>query len=596
MTALDREWDAEGGDPTVPTAYGWLRHHAGQMPAAAAVTVCHGERGDERYSFAELLTLADRAAAGLRALGVRSGDRIALSLPNDVSFPAVLFGCLAVGAIAVPAPVPGVRRVSAFRERMKGIVGDCAPHLVVTTATWASLIVETVAGIHPGATVALWPAFAETDDALQGRGVADLADTALLQYTSGSTKKPRGVVITHDMLRASCHQAAVAYLESSADVAVSWVPLYHDMGLVTGVMRPVFTGYESVLLQPETFARAPVSWLRAIDKHRGTLSSAPDFAYELCTGKTRQEQVDGLDLSTWRVARNAGEVVRPQTLARFTARFSGSGLRLDAMCPSYGLAEATLTVTSCGPGRSSLRITVPATDLVSGRDVIPVADGEGVPAAGAVLQSSGMPLSGTEVYIDGVGLEGRVGRISVKGPQVSPGYWPGPVTDAEKPPRVHETGDLGFCYRGHLFVLGRVDDTLVRNGQNYYASDVRDACARVDGVRPGRVAAFLLRAEDHSKLDVTEAEACRADQVVVVAELRADADTTASALKRREFQVREELARALDLYATRVAFLPAGELPVTTSGKIRITEVRRRFAKGSLPLLELCGRESTDGT
>lgn len=584
-----------------PTAYHWLSSHAELAPTAPALTVCREGRGDEGYSSAELLDLADRVAAWLRDRDVSPGDRVLLSLPNDASFPAVLLGCLAIGAIAVPAPVPGISRADAFRERIAGIVGDSTPHLIVTTAQWAALVAEAVGTSAADPVVTAWETLTQACPQPEAAGTrpeaadADPDGIAVLQYTSGSTKRPRGVMVTHAMLAANCGQAAAAYQETVADRAVTWVPLYHDMGLITGLMRPLYAGYESVLLGTDRFARSPASWLRTIEEHRATLSSAPNFAYDLCVRKVSPEMAESFDLGTWRVARNAGEVVRPETLDRFTARFAGAGLRPDVLCPSYGLAEATLTVTTCGPGRPAIRVTACAQDLVPGGHVAPMtsAGGQptdsgapGTPGSGIVLQSSGVPLAGTHVYVDGETAERRVGRLSVAGPQASPGYWPKPrhADGSAERLRLMETGDLGFRHQGHIFVLGRVDDTIVRHGRNYFASDVSAVCAGVSGVRPGRVAVFTTAALTTTAA-THETTGQPADQVVVVAELSADADLTAPVLARRELEIRDALGRALDLYVARVAFLPAGLLPVTTSGKVRTAEVCRRLEDGSLPLL-----------
>jgi acyl-CoA synthetase (AMP-forming)/AMP-acid ligase II len=582
-TAYPGEGPGQGAGQAGQSAYHWLCRHADLTPSAPALTVCHGGEEDERYSFADLLDLANQAAAGLRGQGVCSGDRVLLSLPNDASFHAVLLGCLAVGVIAVPGPVPGISRIGAFRERLVGIVSDSTPRLIVTTTRWAARVAEAVLLSPAAVAVVSWEAL-RTITAEPQCASSSPNGIAVLQYTSGSTKQPRGVVITHDMLNVNCRQAAAAYDETPADRSVTWVPLYHDMGFVTGLMRPLFTGYESVLLHTETFARSPAAWLRAIDEHRASISSAPNFAYDLCVRKISPEMTADLDLRTWRIARNSGEVIRPETLDRFTARFTGAGLRPETICPSYGMAEATLTVTTCGPGKPALRIPVRSQDLVLGGHIAPVpsaTDQSSDPASITVLQSSGVPFPDTHIYVNGGTAERQVGQISVVGPQVMPGYWPQscPADESAKSPRRVDTNDLGFLYQGHLFVLGRTDDVIVRHGRNYFSSDVTAACSRVPGVRPGRVAVFTT-------MTASTAPGHEADQVVVAAELSADSDVGAPVLTQREHEIRNELARTLDLHVARVFFLKAGLLPVTTSGKVRTAEVRRRLENGSLPLLD----------
>jgi acyl-CoA synthetase (AMP-forming)/AMP-acid ligase II len=373
----------------------------------------------------------------------------------------------------------------------------------------------------------------------------------------------------------SCAQAAEAYAEHPGDTAVTWVPLFHDMGLVTGLMRPAYTGYPTVLMTPEVFARSPGEWLRALTECAATLSSAPNFAYELCVRKVAAEQVRRLDLRRWRVARNAGEVVRPQTMARFVRHLRPAGLSPAAMCPSYGLAEATLTVTTCGPGVPARELTVSTAGLDRGR-AEPVASPAGSPGV-RTLSSSGRPVAGTEVRVEGDAgpLEGAVGQILIRGPQLSPGYWCGEDTptgpDPDQPWR--PTGDLGFVHDGHLYVLGRTDDTIVYQGRNFYLSDLLAACSSIEQIRPGRVAPFLIW-DDAASLEI----------VCLVAEVRAAPDGSTPRLNRLASRVKQALTQALELYVGRVEFVAAGSLPVTTSGKVRASETRRRYLRGELPL------------
>ncbi|MBO1413569.1 AMP-binding protein [Streptomyces sp. FH025] len=547
------------------TAHDRLEHHARHRPDAVALTCLDGDRV-RKLTFRQLSVLVASAGEGLLAAGARPGDRVVMVLPNDESFVAVLLAAMARGIVPVPAATPATTRSEAFGRRLRGIAADCLPALVVTTAPWRDAVRTALGGLDAPGGVRTWPDLAE-EGATGLPPYAPAPDApAFLQYTSGSTGSPKGAVISHRALHAACTQAARVYDEGPDDVAVTWVPLHHDMGLVTGVLRPLFSGYTSVLMPPEAFARRPAAWPAAVTAHGGTLSSAPDFAYALCARKVTDQELAALDLRTWRVARSAGEVVRAATAERFTARFAAAGFSPRSLCPSYGMAEATLTVTTSTPGGPPVRLAVRTDALGEGR-VVPAAPGE--PAT--VLLSSGTPLPGTEVRVrdtsTGRADGPRVGDIAVRGPQLFSGYWP----EAHRPAGWHATGDRGFTHGGHLFVIGRTDDVLVHHGRNFYPADVLAACEDVPGLRPGRCAAFSLGDGDSGS------------RICLVAEL-ADGPGTPPAAQVAA-QARRRLASAVDLYVSEVVLLPRGGLPVTTSGKVRVGETRRRLLRGTLPRL-----------
>ncbi|MEU8438279.1 AMP-binding protein [Streptomyces sp. NPDC029216] len=551
---------------TIP---GRLVRHARRRPDALALTCLDGD-AVRRLNYRELNALVDAAASGLLALGARPGDRLVMVLPNDESFVAVLLAAMGRGILPVPAATPATTRPEAFGRRLRSIVADCRPVLVVTTAPWRGAVLTALGDLDVPGGVHTWP-----DPAAAAPRAARPATPApvpapdapaFLQYTSGSTGSPKGVVISHRALHASCAQAARVYGERPQDVAVTWVPLHHDMGLVTGVLRPLFSGYGSVLMAPEAFVRRPASWLSAVTAHGGTLSSAPDFAYALCARKVTDRELAALDLRSWRVARSAGEVVRAATAERFAARFAAAGFSAGSLCPSYGMAEATLTVTTATPDRPPARLAVRTDALRAGRVE---AAGPGTPAT--VLLSSGTPLPGTQVRVrtrsPGHGGGPRVGEVVVRGPQLFRGYWPA----ARRRAVWHATGDRGFLHEGHLFVVGRTDDVLVHHGRNFYPADVLAACEEVPGLRPGRCAAFAL------------ADGGSGGRVCLVAEVADGPGTPPPA--EVAAGVRRRLAGALDLYVSEVVLLPGGGLPVTTSGKVRVGETRRRLVRGTLPRL-----------
>ncbi|RPE39953.1 acyl-CoA synthetase (AMP-forming)/AMP-acid ligase II [Streptomyces sp. Ag109_O5-1] len=559
--------------PLVPTAYGWLRQHARRHPRRTAVTTWRDGAVRASTTFAELAALAEHCASVLRADGAAPGDRVLLVLPNDASFTAVFLAVVGAGLIAVPAPTPEASRPGAFRDRLLGMVQDCDPALLITTDGWHQEIRSLLDGRGARCAVRSWERAAAPGAPSRTVTHAQAHDIAFLQYTSGSTADPKGVAISHGALLASCGQAARTYRERYDDVAVTWVPLSHDMGLVTGVLRPMFTGYGSVLMPAREFACSPASWPAAVSACRGTLSSAPDFSYDLCVRRVPRAEADAFDLASWRVARNAGEFVRPGTLDRFAAHFGAAGFRRAALCPSYGMAEATLTVTASTPERPALRLEVLRRPLAEGA-VVPVERGSAVDEPIASLLSSGIPVAGTRVAVAGA-AEGAVGEILLRGPQLFSGYWQQRDAAPVRPSgggEWHATGDRGFLYGDHLFVLGRADDVLVHRGKQFHPADVLAVCAAFPEINPGRCVVF---ATDPPR----SGEGGRGSDVHLVAELRVSAPPAglAGLLKRR-------LAGELDLYVAQVHFASRGSLPVTTSGKLRASEVARRFRAGTLPL------------
>jgi acyl-CoA synthetase (AMP-forming)/AMP-acid ligase II len=556
------------------TPYEWLAEHAKTRPDGPALAVWKGSTVTLSWDWETLHEEVDRRLLGLEALGIGPGDRVVMVLPNDESFATVMLACSGRGAIVVPAPIPTAGRREAFIERLAGIIDACDPALIVTADGWLEEIRRlTVAVKRPAVPVS---------ELLSVDGVPDPRPAqdgiVLLQFTSGSTKRPRGVEVTVATLAANCWQAALAYAESPEDTAVTWVPLFHDMGLVTGVMRPLFQGYQTVLLSPEEFVRDPASWLRAIDECGGTVASAPNFGYDLCVRKVQPDRVRTFDLSRWRIARNAGEVVTTRTMRRFRDHFAAAGFPASALAPSYGLAEATLTVTSSGPDIPPVDLPVSASALAEGEVTVlsQGMDGSGERDGTRWLTSSGVPLEGTAVRISSDRAD-QVGEIHVCGPQLARGYWMpkgGEVPDSltvEGPDGAPwlATGDLGFVHDGHLFVLGRADDTLTVQGRNVFGLDIAAVCEGFIELRPGRVAAFIAEGEPTDP----------SSGVQLCAEVSDHAPADLRQLDRLARRVRGALVRRLDLFVKGVQLLPKGSLPVTTSGKIRVRETRTRYEK-----------------
>jgi acyl-CoA synthetase (AMP-forming)/AMP-acid ligase II len=396
---------------------------------------------------------------------------------------------------------------------------------------------------------------------------------AYLQYTSGSTRTPAGVVLTHRNVLANARQACAAYgAESGTTSAVSWLPLFHDMGLILGIGAPMARGLASVLMDPLAFLERPARWLRALSASPGAISAAPDFAYAYSASRVTEDEKLYLDLSRVVSLINGSEPVRPATIAKFQAAFAGCGLRPEVHRSSYGLAEATVLVSVTGAGK-------PARQVTFDRDRL--AAGYAVPAAeGTTLVSCGHP-AGQRVRIadpvtGGPAAPGEVGEILVSGPNVGRGYWGRPDASAAVfglPPLDPETGegwlatgDLGVLFDGELYVTGRLKDLVVVDGRNHYPQDIEHTVEEHAAVRPHSAAAFGIAGGD-------------GEAAVVVAER---AKGTEADIAAASAEIRAAVSAGHGLRVHDVVFLPPGEVPRTSSGKISRARCRKSYVDGSL--------------
>jgi fatty-acyl-CoA synthase len=567
-----------------------LRYHAGLEPERVQVHLLEGDSGQD-ISYGRLLEMASQVAAGLRARGLQQNDTVAIMLPTSSDFFYAFFGVMLAGGVAVPIYPParldkieeyvgrqvkilrnaGVRFLISFdRARsVSQLMGLKLPSLLGVTSVAELQRIGLEASPHPRALD------------------AQPSEIAFIQYTSGSTGDPKGVVLTQENVLANARGIGWAVDFRPDDVVVTWLPLYHDMGLIGAWLFSVYHGAPITVLSPLDFLSRPERWLWALHDSGGTLCPAPNFAFELCARKIRDEALQGLDLSRWRVAINAGEAVLPETLARFAERFRPFGFRPEAYVPCYGLAESSVALTF-PPINRPPRIDVIKRGLYAreGR-AVPVPDaaltgsnGEAPDArdgdpGGNVLRfvANGAPLPGHEVRLmddEGHAVPERVqGRIWFRGPSRTPGYYRNPeataaVMDDEG---WMDSGDLGYWAGGELFVTGRAKDLIIRAGHNIVPQEVENAAAEVKGVRRGCVAAFGSR----------EAQS-GTERVVVVAETR---ESSPQERKRIKAEIVHCVA-AIGVPPDRVVLVPPQSIPKTSSGKIRRNETRHLFENGTL--------------
>ena len=552
------------GPPAPPARHPTLAHALARASShPSGVTFVDLNERETWLSWSEVRGRAERAAAAFAAMGVRHGDRIAIVLRTEPAFLDAFFGAWLAGAVPVPL-YPPVRlgRMDEYGAATGRMLAVSGARLVVSGGGTRRLLGAAVERARPelgcrdAGELAGIPARISRDVAPEALG--------LVQFSSGSTVDPKPVALTHAALAAQADALVAATAPGPADVLVSWLPLYHDMGLIGALLGAMCYPGPLVLLPPEHFLARPALWLRAIARHRGTISAAPSFAYAYAAARVRDEDLEGHSLAPWRLALDGAEPVSGDAMRRFAERFGRHGFDGGALVPVYGLAEAALAVTFARPGRP-----------LEGRRIDPVrlaTDGVVAPGSREVV-SVGAPLPGVEVELrdaDGASAgEGRLARIFVRGPSLLREILGDPVATAEALRGGWlDTGDLGFAQGGELFVHGRAKDLVVVRGANRAPDEFEAALAGLAGLRPGCAVAlgFVPPGGDGEAL-------------LVLAERRAEDGASDAAV--------EAAARRAILDRTGVAphtlvLLDPGTLPRTSSGKLRRQEALRRFQAGAL--------------
>ncbi|MFP5289193.1 MAG: fatty acyl-AMP ligase, partial [Thermoanaerobaculia bacterium] len=541
-----------------------LDWHVQRHPERRHILFYPGDGEPEELSFGELARRAGAVASGLRNLGVGPGQAVGLMLPTSLDYFAAFFGAQLAGAIPVPLYPPArLSQIEDHLRRQAGILETAQATVLVTfpeVLPLARLLRAQLPGLKRVATVA--------EVSAPGRISAAVGkdDIAFLQFTSGSTGSPKGVTLTHANLLANLRSIGKAVDVGGEDVVVSWLPLYHDMGLIGSWMGSLYYGMPLVLMSPLSFLARPSRWLWAIHRHRGTLSPAPNFAYELCVAKVEDAEIDGLDLSCWRYALNGTEPVSPEAMRRFTERYAPYGFDPRAMAPVYGLAECSLAVAFTPVGRG------PVVDTVD-RETFQKT-GEAVPAEeGLRFVSCGFPVPDHEIRIvDAAGKElgeRREGRLELRGPSATSGYYRNPeATKRLLRNGWLDSGDRAYIAGGEVYITGRVKDIIIRAGRNLYPHELEEAVGEIPGIRRGCVAVFGTADPESGT-----------EKVVVLAETRERGEGELDRLRR---EIQDVAVALLGTPADDVVLAPPQTVPKTSSGKIRRAASRELYERGRL--------------
>lgn len=554
-----------------------LEERARQDGARRAFTFLDGAGGEESIDYAELDRRARAVAATLQEIA-DPGARILLLYPPGFDYIAALFGCLYARLVPVPVYPPDLAQAKRSLPRLEAIARDAEADLCATVGPILSLA-GSLAGAAPQLTALHWVATDGLPPGTEDRFTAAPAapgDLAWLQYTSGSTGTPKGVMLRHDNILHNSQHIARAFGHGRDSVGVIWLPPYHDMGLIGGIIQPIYVGFPTVLLSPLTFLKRPAAWLEAITRFRATTSGGPNFAYDLCVRRVAGAERAALDLGSWDLAFNGAEPVRSDTLRRFSEAFAPAGFHANAFYPCYGLAEGSLIVSGGTKGRAPVELRVERAGLAAGRVV------DDPSPAGKSLVGCGGGLSDQTLVIaepHGAGRlgPGQVGEIALAGPSVAAGYWRrdeetaqvfGARIDGEPAPLLR-TGDLGFLREGELFIAGRLRDLIIVRGQNHYPQDLERTVEECHpAMRRGCGAAFAVDGDE-------------GEELVIVQEVAAFDGDPEELLGR----VRQAVSEAHGLEARAVALARAGTLPKTPSGKIQRYACRDAWQSGALDLV-----------
>ncbi|WGF87883.1 AMP-binding protein [Marinivivus vitaminiproducens] len=543
------------------------------------------ESACDSWTWRELRDRARGVAAELTDAGVESGSRVLLVYPAGLGFVASFYGCLYAGAVPVPVPAP--RRKDGL-DRWRHIARNAGISGVLASADLVAILRPLLEGLDGGFCLALDPADASRPYVAGDHGGAPRftpSQVAFLQYTSGSTSEPKGVMVTHGAMMANLGQISRGFDLSPSRRMVSWLPHYHDMGLIGCILSPLYDGYPVSLMAPASFLRRPLRWLALASMRRATIYGGPNFAFEHCVRRSTPEMRAGLDLSATRLAFTGAEIIRPETLARFHDAFAAHGFRWEFFHACYGMAEATLYVSSNPPSYSPVSLSVSRDELRRGRARdVRLSAGDVRDPSRIELASCGRAAGGVALAIvDPATLErqgdGEVGEIWIAGPNVAPGYWGQPETSAEAfgfelggQGGWFRSGDLGFRHDGQLYVTGRRKDVIIIRGDNHYPQDIEATAAEAHpALAGGGAGAFAVEIAGEERLGIL----CEVSREAM---RKLDAEGVMKAL-------RAAIAWNHDVKLAVAALVGPGRLPRTPSGKVRRFACRDGTMAGTMELV-----------
>ncbi len=552
---------------TIPTL---LQQRTEELSSKCSLRFLHnGEIETDSLTFEQLMSWSNEIAIGLSKI-TKPGDSVILSFPAGLEFIASFYACLKIGIIAIPVAHPSNRKHHWIR--VKQITDDCNAVLLLTSESAVSIATKHWSGLqHP-------PIFGlkhlDTSGEFPKHEVKP-TDIAYLQYTSGSTSAPKGVIMTHQNVIHNIMSIESGFSLSASDVIVSWLPHYHDQGLVGIILTGLWVGIPVILMAPVAFLQNPFRWLHAISRYRGTYSGGPNFCYSFCIEKYTEEKCKNLDLSSWKIAFNGAEPVRPDTLDAFADAFSMAGFSASALAPCYGLAEATLAVSLTPTNKSYVRLTVDKASLEQ-RKWKPSEQGVELVSSGEICGKQIVAIVDPE-HLQEVEPY-NIGEIWISGPSVSLGYWKNKEQTIKSmgiklstyiKKDFLRTGDLGYIHNGELFVVGRIKDVIIIRGRNHYPQDIELTVSQSSEVfRKSGCAAFSCKIDD-------------APQLIVVQEIERVAMRKFNSTEARR-KVVEQIALNHEIKVHQVVFICPVSLPKTSSGKVQRSLTKKMYIEGTL--------------
>jgi len=551
---------------TLGEALAWHVEHQPQRLTA----FMYADGREHELSYAALYESSLAWAAHFAETGLATGQTVAIMLPTSPAYLYCFYGVLLAGGVPVPLYPPA--RLSTIEDHLTrhiGILQSARAALLVTVPEAKALAYLLRAQVDSLRAVMTPADFAGPPPGGFTPVLAKAQDVAFLQYTSGSTGRPKGVVLTHENLLANVRAMGRAARATTDDVFVSWLPLYHDMGLIGGCFATMVLGFPVVLLSPLAFLTRPAQWLWAIHRHRGTISGGPNFAYELCMRRIDEADLEGLDLSSWRFAFNGAEPVSPETIEAFEARFAVHGLRKNVVSPVYGLAECSVGLAFTPPGEPWRVDRIERERFARSGEARPAAEEDRAPL---VIVGCGRAIPEHDMrVVDAAGIElpeRHEGQLEFRGPSATSGYYRNPEATRELFDGAWlRTGDRAYFADGNLFLTGREKDIIIRGGRNVSPYELEEAISDLEGIRRGCVAAFASRGADQAT-----------ERLVVLAETRETDAEKKSALRRR---INELAVDIIGMPCDDVVLAPPHSVPKTSSGKIRRVASREYYERGA---------------